>query len=149
MLRNYIAVIWPTGYKYRDEIVCEYRSNPRVKCVSDFYEKEFPNADAFKEFIFDIYKNDDLSRDILEYKTGLMMKNDHFICSVFTFAAESDVDENIVDETVLAMKTNTRNIIAAKMTDYYYDILFHVTDVKREVDCMKTVLEKYEITAFR
>ncbi|MBQ8830434.1 MAG: hypothetical protein IJ017_02405 [Oscillospiraceae bacterium] len=78
-----------------------------------------PNAEAFKEFIFDIYKNDDLSRDILEYKTGLMMKNDHFICSVFTFSIDSDVCETELDESVLSMKTETRNIIAAKMTDYY------------------------------
>ncbi|MBQ8830435.1 MAG: hypothetical protein IJ017_02410 [Oscillospiraceae bacterium] len=44
MLREYIAVIWPTGYKYRDEIAHQYRSNSRVKCVSDFYEKEFPRG---------------------------------------------------------------------------------------------------------
>ena len=148
MLRNYIAVIWPTGYKYRDEIWEQYKVCPRVESISSFYEKEFPSGEAFKEFIFDIYKNDDLSREILEYKTGIMMKSDRFICSVFTFSIDSDVDETVLDESVLAMKTNTRNIVAAKMTDYYYDILFHVTDVKSEVEYMKTVLEKYKITAF-
>ena len=148
MPREYIAIIWPTGYKYRDEIKTKYETCARVKSVSDFYEKEFPDGEAFKEFIFDIYKNDDLSRDILEYKTGLMMKNEHFICSAFTFFIDSEVEESALDETVLAMKTETRNVIASKMTDYYYDILFHVTDVKHEVDYVKTVLGKYKITAF-
>ena len=74
-----------------------------------------------------------------------MMKNEHFICSVFSFEAESDFDENTLDPAVLGIKTEIRNIIAAKMDNYYYDILFHVTDVKSEVDYMKTVLEKYDI----
>lgn len=145
MIREYIAVIWPTGYKYRDEIRSRYENSHAVKQISAFSEKKFPNGEAFREFIFDIYKNDDLSREILEYKTGLMMKSDHFICSVFSFTAESGVDENTLDEDILNMKTETRNVIAAKMDDYYYDILFHVTDVKHEVDYVKSVLCEYGI----
>jgi len=145
MTREYIAVIWPTGYKYRDEILQRYKMQPRVKCVSEFMEKDFRTPEAFKEFIFEIYKNDDLSREILEYKTGLMMKSEHFICSSFTFVIESEIDEETLDESVLAIKTDTRNIIAEKMTDYYYDILFHVSDVKREAEYIKTVLKQYKM----
>jgi len=145
MTREYVSVIWPTGYKYRDEIRQRYESEARVKAVSDFSEKDLVTPEKFKEFIFEIYKNDDLSREILEYKTGLMMKNEHFICSSFTFNIESDVEEDVLDESVLAIKTNTRNFIAEKMTDYYYDILFHVSDVKRETEYIKTVLKQYEM----
>lgn len=144
-MREYIAVIWPTGYEYRHEIHAWYEKSERVGNISPLREKAFDTAEDFRLFIFDVYKNDDLSREILEYKTGLMMKNDHFICSVFSFLAESDIDENTLDSHILGMKTEIRNIIAAKMDNYYYDILFHVTDVKCEVDYMKTVIEKYDI----
>lgn len=146
MTREYIAVVWPTGYEYRDEIRSRYEENTRVKSVSTFFESDMVTPHRFKEFIFEIYKNDDLSREILEYKTGLMMKNEHFICSSFTFAIESVVDENAVDESVLAIKTDARNMIAAKMADYYYDVLFHVSDVKSEAEYIKTVLKKFNMT---
>lgn len=145
MVREYISVIWPTGYKYRDEIRRLYMAENNILSVSDFAEKSFPDAKAFQKFIFDIYEHDDLSREILEYKTGLMMENDHFICSVFGFCAESDVFDDKTDEKILRIKTEIRNTIAAKMDNYYYDILFHVTDTKSEADYMRTVLNKYGI----
>jgi len=83
VVREYISVIWPTGYQYRDEICELYMAEKNILSVSKFAEKSFPDAKAFQKFIFDIYERDDLSREILEYKTGLMMKNDHFICSVW------------------------------------------------------------------
>ncbi len=144
MTREYISVIWPTGYTYRDEILRRYKMLPQVKSISAFTEKDLLTPEAFKEFIFEIYKNDDLSREILEYKTGLMMKNEHFICSSFSFVIESEIDEETLDESVLAIKTSTRNIIAEKMTDYYYDILFHVSDVKQETEYISFVIKKYD-----
>ena len=146
MVREYISVIWPTGYKYRDEIRELYTSENKILSVSDFTEKHFPDAKAFQKFIFDIYERDDLSREILEYKTGLMMENDHFICSVLRFCAESEVSDDITDESILSIKTKIRNVIAAKMDNYYYDILFHVTDTKSEAEYMAIVLHNYGIS---
>jgi len=145
MIRNYIAIIWPTGYRYKEEIHEHYKADVGVNCVSDMQMKKFDCEQDFKDFIFGIYEQDDLSRDILVYKTDLMLRSENLWCIIFSFKCDSVVSDKYTDETVLQMKTDVRKQIAAKMKDYYYDILFHVTDTKAEFEYVSSFLLNYDI----
>lgn len=96
-------------------------------------------------FINDVYKKDDLPREILAYKTELMLRLEELNCGAFCFSYNSDVIESRIDRTVLDVKTNIRKLIASKMENYYYDILFHVTDTADEYEFIRSVLPRYGI----
>jgi hypothetical protein len=143
MARKYLAVIWPTGYGYRDEIFAHYSCQNKASQPSGITTKEFGGAEDFMRFIYDVYAKDDLSKEILAHKTKIMVRREPLSCAAFSFSYESDVPENRVAEAVLAIKTNARQLIAQKMEDYYYDILFHVTDTNAEYDYLRRVLKQY------
>ncbi|MDR1821973.1 MAG: hypothetical protein LBQ91_06005 [Oscillospiraceae bacterium] len=144
--RDYIAVVWPTGYDYRAEIYAQYAAHSETSGLSEIVTKTFGSPADFMSFIYDVYKNDDLSREILAHKTKIMVRLPQLRCAVFSFSCSSSVSENLVDPAVLAVKTSTRELVAAKMDDYYYDILFHATDTKAELDSLSAVLARHGIT---
>lgn len=144
-MRKYIAVIWPTGFAYRDEIRKFYVSQDMVTRVSDFAVKRFSTPGDFMNFIYAVYEKDDLSREILKYKSHLMVEMNELDCAVFSFSVVSDVEESVTDDAVLSIKTQIREIIAAKMDNYYYDILVHVTDTCAEYDNITSVMARYDI----
>jgi len=143
--RDYIVIIWPTGYKYKDEMYEFYRSQSELTMLTGIISKTFESAEGFMSFIYDVYKNDDLSRDILDYKSKLMVQMDELNCGVFLFSYSSNIAETDVDPKVLAIKTNIRNLVAAKMDNYYYDILIHATDTSAEYDNLLCILTEHNI----
>lgn len=140
MLREYIAIIWPTGYKYRREMWDFYKSNSSVARITPLHTIEFADADAFMRFIYSVYAQDELSRDILEYKTRLMIQMSRLQCAAFSFTCRSTVDAAETDPKVLGIKTAIRQLISAKMDDYYYDTLLHATDTRDEYSTIAQIL---------
>jgi hypothetical protein len=143
--RNYIVIIWPTGYDYRNEIYEYYNSHRGITNISKVITKRFENKADFMSFINDVYKNDDLPKEILVHKTKIMIQLEPLSCGVFKFSCNSSVIESQTDQAVLDIKTNIRRLIALKMENYYYDILLHVTDTKYEYNSLKSVFLQHGI----
>lgn len=143
--REYIVTIWPTGYEYKNEIYDFYSSVKEISMLSEIKTAAFDTSGKFLEFIYKVYERDSLSREILRYKSNLMINAKQLKCAIFKFIFDSEVEDNEVDESVLNIKTEIRKIVSAKMDNYYYDNLLHVTDVKTEFDYLSYVLKQYGV----
>lgn len=143
--REYIVTIWPTGYEYKNEIYDFYKAVQEISMLSEMKTVTFDTSEKFLEFIYKVYERDSLSREILRYKSNLMINAKQLKCAIFKFIFDSKVEENELDESVLNIKTEIRKIISAKMDNYYYDNLLHVTDVKTEFEYLLYVMTQYGI----
>lgn len=98
--------------------------------------------DEFKKFIYDIYSTDDIKKEKLNIKYDkimnsmlkdnyspdfypikvmkIIMKNPNFRVKPITGLPQS--------KTTMQLKTNIRDEYQSLITDYYYDIIMHMTD---------------------
>lgn len=112
--------------------------------------------EIFKKFIYDIYSTDDIKREKLDIKYNkmmnslqqdgfdeieypirilkVMMSNPDFRVKPLTGLPQS--------KTTMKMKTTIRDEYKKFITDYYYDIIMHVTDNTKQNQDVEKIIKK-------
>lgn len=154
--RPYFCIIWPPARDYYQDIERE---------ISNFEEgvhviKSYPitlNKEKFKTFIYKAYETDDILRYKLDLKFEHIMqslKSDNYSSNYYTFyVIELQIDNPDFrlkpitalpqSKTTMRLKQRIRDSFKEKITDYYYDIIMHLTDNQIQNDAIEDIISKF------
>lgn len=139
--KPYYCILWSPARDLYDTIEAKLSTDERIKniCSSEIV---YVAKDKLKDFIYEIYETDDIKKEKLDIKYSrlinsmarddyypdmypikimqIIMKNPDFRVKPITGLPQS--------KTTMKLKTDIRDGYQKFITDYYYDIMMHMTD---------------------
>lgn len=151
--KPYYCVLWtPARYQFNNIVDCLETVEDGVKIIS--MEKLSFKREDLKKFIYDIYETDDIMKYKLDLKYQHMMLSleaDNYseqlyeICVIelrfnnpdFRLKPLSGLPQS---RATMRVKKKIRDLFKDKITDYYYDIIMHLTDNQIQNDDVKRII---------
>lgn len=156
MRKPYFCILWTPARKYFDNI---------SKCIANGFEgvhllskKDiYISTENFKKFIYDVYNTDDISTEKLNLKYNHLIKslmaddycNDNgYIISVLQILIDNPdfrmkpISGLPQSKTTMKIKREIRNQFMDKISEYYWDIIIHITDNQKQNDEIQKILKK-------
>lgn len=152
--KPYYCILWtPARHQFNNIVNCLETVETGVHIVS--MEKVSFTKTDLKEFIYDIYETDDIMKYKLDLKYQHMMfslEADNYseqlfeICVIelrfdnpdFRLKPLSGLPQS---RATMRVKKKVRDLFKDKITDYYYDIIMHLTDNQTQNDDVKRIIE--------
>ena len=153
--KEYFCILWPPARQQYDSIENEIKNlGPGLKITTK--DTLTLSKEQLKDFIYAIYATDDISKYKLDLKYNhilsslesdnyegkdytvdiikLMLENPDFKLKHLSGQPQSKQTINI--------KKDIRAKYCDKVTDYYYDIIMHVTDNQKQNDEVEKIVQK-------
>lgn len=140
----FAGILWGPAIKYNKEIndIFDKYSRPVFSFGLNLGE-------YYDDFVYDIYQNEDTARWKIDKKVEHMRNSPNKDVKVIFF----DIDTSktyfhekkgySVFSNVEHMKEEVRSTYKDKIDDYFFDIIFHLTDNHKELDYTAEVLKNY------
>lgn len=152
--KPYYCILWtPARYQFNNIINCLEKVEEGVHIIN--MEKVSLTSEDLKKFIYDIYETDDIMKYKLDLKYQHMMLSleaDNYseqlfeICVIelkfdnpdFRLKPLSGLPQS---KATMRVKKKIRDLFKDKITDYYYDIIMHLTDNQIQNDDVKKIIK--------
>lgn len=151
--KPYICILWPPArHKY-------YEIENTVKMVEEGVHivEQIPltfTREALKDFIYEVYETDDIQKYKLDLKYEHMMKSldaDNYPDKDYTIHIIKVIIDNPdfrlkplsglpQSKTTMRLKKQIREMFKEMITDYYYDIIMHLTDNQLQNDAVEEII---------
>ncbi len=140
----FAGILWGPAVKYNKEIndIFDKYSQPVFSFGLNLGE-------YYDDFVYDIYQNEDTAKWKIDKKVEHMRSSPNKDVKVVFF----DIDTSktyfhekkgySVFSNVEHMKEEVRSTYKDKIDDYFFDIIFHLTDNHKELDYTAEVLKDY------
>lgn len=153
--KSYFCILWsPARNEFKNIANCVETIEGGVHIKGQF-EMQF-TKEALKDFIYDIYETDDILKYKLDLKYEHMMHSlevDNYTEQLYTiYVIEIQIDNPDFrlkplsglpqSRTTMRIKRNIRNMFKDRITDYYYDIIMHLTDNQLQNAAVKEIIRK-------
>lgn len=153
--KPYYCILWsPARYQFRNIVNFLETVENGVHIIREF-EMQF-TSEVLKKFIYDIYETDDIMRYKLDLKYQHMMYSleaDNYNKELFTiYVIEMKFDNPDFrlkplsglpqSRATMRVKKKIREMFKEKITDYYYDIIMHLTDNQLQNDAVEEIIRK-------
>ena len=151
----YYAIFWTPARNIFEKLEEEL---PKVESGIEIVDRELIRLprDKFKKFMYDVYETDDIAKYKLDLKyQHLMMslEKDNYTSETLPFVVVKtrlhDPDFRMKGLTglpqskkTMRIKKQIRNNNESLITDYYYDIIMHMTDNTIQNDDVAKILTK-------
>ncbi len=140
----FAGIIWGPAVQYHDEIndIFSKYSQPLFSFGLDL-------KDYYDDFVYDIYNEEDTPKWKINKKVEHMQNAKDRRVKVVFFDIDTtkqhyhERKKYSVYSNVEHMKEEVRSTYKDKIDDYFFDIIFHLTDNQRELDYTAQVLNKY------
>jgi hypothetical protein len=134
--KEFVAIIWPAAYQWRDQIVNELASRHQVFCTEDLF---FSDEASFSHFVRRVYDLDDIASWKVDKKISIAKRFD-LKCFVVKFFVSVPEYERIqvsdkykaISLEVKKSKEKIRSDVKVKINDYFHDVIIHVSDNEYE-----------------
>lgn len=142
--QSLIGVIWPSAFKYADEIVLDIKQKTYVEKYIDI----LINNDELKKFIQDIYETDDVEQWQIEQKNQRMKLEKEKRIRIIWFHFESPEFRikrfgHTISEAGIKLKLEVRNKYKEKIENYIHDIIIHTTDNYEQSERVEKKIKGY------
>lgn len=153
--KPYICILWPPAYQLFELIENEITN---IEAGISIPKREKMNLynDSLKQFIYDVYKTDDIRLEKLnlkyQYMVNSMNKNPYLkepypidIMNIkinnpdFRVKPLTGLPQS---KTTMRLKTYIRDKYQKYVLDYHYDIMMHITDNTKQNDDVKKIIKK-------
>lgn len=151
--KPYICILWPPARNQYSEIE---NTIEKVEAGVHIMEK-IPltfTKDNLKKFIYDVYETDDIMKYKLDLKYEHIMKSletDGYTDEYYTIHIIKVKIDNPdfrlkplsglpQSKTTMRIKKCIREMFREKVTDYYYDIIMHLTDNQLQNDAVEEII---------
>lgn len=153
--KPYYCLLWPPARNYYDEIE---KSITKVESGIDILSSEnitIPSKNI-KEFIYDVYSTDDIQKYKLDLKYDHMMQSlrkDNYNSLDYNIRVMEISFDNPdfrlkplsgfpQSKKTMRLKKQIRSDYCDLITDYYYDIIMHITDNEKQNEEVKKLIKK-------
>lgn len=140
----FVGIIWNPAYKFKDEIDDIFSKYSKV-----LHSVELDLKDDYTPFVYDIYSEEDTAKWKIDKKVEHMREVEDKKIKVVFFEIDTstqyfhDRKNCFVYTNVENMKKEVRDTYKDKIDNYFFDIIFHLTDNQKELDYTVKVLDKY------
>ena len=140
----FAGIIWGPAVKYHKEI-----NEIFSKYSIPMFSIGLNLGDYYDQFVYDIYNEEDTPKWKIHKKVEHMKNSEDKKVKVIFF--DIDTSKTFYHErkkysvfaNVEHMKEEVRNTYKDKIDDYFFDIIFHLTDNQKELDYTAEVLNRY------
>ena len=138
------GIVWGPAVKYGIEMNENFEKYVRL-----LYTFGLDLKDDYNHFVYDIYNEEDTPRWKVDKKVEMMKKAQETRVKIVFFDIDTtnqyyhDRKKCNVFTNVEKMKETTRNNYMDKIDDYFFDIIFHLTDNEKELTYTSDVILKY------
>lgn len=151
--KPYFCILWPPARlefdNIKGSIECAEKGVRILKC----YEIQF-SREELKKFIYNIYETDDIKKYKLDLKYEHIMQSldmdgyDEKLYTVCVMELKIDNPDFRLkplsglpqSKSTMRLKKKIRDMFKDKITDYYYDIIMHLTDNQLQNDAVEEII---------
>ena len=141
---TFAGIIWGPATKYEREIneIFPKYSQPLISLKLDL-------DDMYDDFVYDIYNEEDTPKWKIHEKVRHMRACDDKSVRVVFFDIDTskthyhERKKYMVYSNVENMKGEVRDTVRDRIDDYFFDIVFHLTDNDKELDYTARVVKDY------
>ena len=152
--KPYFCILWPPArFQFANIVNCLEDTQEGIHIVNQF-EMQFTRG-ALKKFIYDVYETDDIMKYKLDLKYQHMMNSmdtDNYAEKLYMiYVIELQIDNPDFrlkplsglpqSRTTMRIKKKIRDMFKDKVTDYYYDIIMHLTDNQLQNDAVEEIIK--------
>lgn len=153
--KSYYCILWPPSRKLFDIIEKKLKSEDQITeiCSSQIM---YISKTEFKKFIYDVYLTDDIKKEKLDIKYDRIMNSmfkDNYFPDMYPIKVMKIIMKNPnfrvkpitglpQSKTTMQLKTNIRDKYQCLITDYYYDIMMHMTDNTIQNNDVEKILKR-------
>lgn len=139
-----MGIIWGPAFKFKKEILQDTEKYANKLLSFDLKLDNF-----YSNFVYDIYKYEDMPKWKIDKKLEHMHSENNSTINITFY--DIDTSEEVyhpykkcfVFKNVESMKMYIRKKYKDKVDDYFFDIVFHLTDNKAELNHSVNVLKHY------
>lgn len=157
--KPYICILWPPArHKY-----CEIENTIEMVEEGVHIVEQIPltfTREALKDFIYAVYETDDIQKYKLDLKYEHIMKSldaDNYTDKYYTIHVIKVIIDNPdfrlkplsglpQSRTTMRIKKRIREMFKEMVTDYYYDIIMHLTDNQLQNDAVEEIISNVHKT---
>lgn len=156
--KSYFCILWSPARNLFSQITNCLETIESGVNIKEQFEMQF-TKDALKDFIYNIYETDDIMKFKLDLKYEhmmLSMESDNYTETLYrVYVIKIQIDNPDFrlkplsglpqSRTTMRIKKNIRNLFKDKVTDYYYDIIMHLTDNQLQNDAVEEIIQRANI----
>lgn len=156
--KSYFCILWSPARSLFSNIADCLESIESGVHIKEQFEMQFTKV-ALKDFIYDVYETDDILKYKLDLKYEHMMHSmevDNYTEPLYTvYVIKIQIDNPDFrlkplsglpqSRTTMRIKRNIRDMFKDKVTDYYYDIIMHLTDNQLQNDAVEEIIKRANI----
>ena len=158
--KPYYCILWTPARNQFDNIVNYLEFTEDGIHIIHEYKMQF-TKEALKKFIYDVYETDDIMRYKLDLKYQHIMsslESDNYGKELYTICViETKIDNPDFrlkplsglpqSRTTMRIKRKIRDMFKTEITDYYYDIIIHLTDNQLQNDAVREIINVAKINS--
>lgn len=156
--KPYFCILWSPARFQFDNIVKSLEKTEEGVHIRSHFKMQLTKT-ALKKFIYNVYETDDIMKYKLDLKYAHMMQSmeaDNYKEKLYTICIiELQIDNPDFrlkplsglpqSKTTMRVKKQIRNMFKDKVTDYYYDIIMHLTDNQIQNDAVDEIIKMAKV----
>ena len=140
----FAGIIWNPAYQFKDEMNSIFNKYSKV-----LHSVELDLKDDYIPFVYDIYNEEDTAKWKIDTKVEHMKEVKDKKVKVVFFEIDTSTQfyhefkKCYVFTNVENMKKEVRDTYKNKIDNYFFDIIFHLTDNEKELNYTVNIVDKY------
>lgn len=152
--KPYFCILWPPARFEFFNIETSLECSENGVHILKRFEMQF-SRDDLKKFIYSVYETDDIMRYKLDLKYEHIMQSmdtdgyDEKLYTIYVIELKIDNPDFRLkplsglpqSKSTMRLKRKIRDMYKDKITDYYYDIIMHLTDNQLQNDAVEEIIK--------